>query len=827
LGNRSFVVLLLIGLVPAAGCRFQEKKMLGPSAQATAPSDGISKVLSADTTPPSITIHSGPSNYSNASAETFVFSTTDASGIASIECRLDGGAFQPCSSPRAVSSLTEGLHSFVIRATDRAGNSYTRPAYGWTVDLSGHLVKNGVAFGVIQLPSPAKPKERFAAEELQLYIKRISGADVSIIEGPVFSDRTRVIVGDHPDTAGSRGALAGQGPEAFIVQSQTGVSVPRYLAIAGATEGATAYAAWDFLETLGVRWFLPSHKGEWVPSLPSIRITDHAKLSVPVFTTRNSHFIMVKPAPGEFPRFPVDADLCEHGKEGRDDCELHERASRLYNYRARINSNNAVAKGVLSYAPGVHTVGIYVPLERYYGLHPEWFRMRRTVDIQRLENGLLKTYAVETLRSIPPNTPIETVRASAWQVDFTNETVAREFARNAAAEYAALIREGASPDRLRLIVGPNDEPLRCKVDGADTPCKKWHLESDWADLLDENVGGGADSSFSSLVMRFTRDVEGHFQIAASQLYADLPQLRQVKIDMSAYQNYALPPVRMPAANGIGVSYASWASPDGTNVDYSKPLFAGANLRFELGLAGWIQQLPSPDRVIAYEYYGHYNWFTPWPQKTQIASNIRAFASRGVRSMFATTEFSWGTQGLNMYLYPKLLWNPNLDVAALASEYYEKGYGAQAGTSIRQCQDRLQAQMDTMPGRLEGNELEVYKVFNASIRAECGAWMSNARSVLASLPASDQKWRAQLAVNALTESSRFARITELRASPVQSAASKADAMSELRGIASFACTNDGRWAFDTAIFDRAAKMIIEWVQGTPPPAGSRACTLLGF
>ena len=50
----------------------------------------------------------------------FKFSS-DESG-SSFECKLDKGAFSPCSSPFKV-KLKKGTHRFKVRATDAAGNS--------------------------------------------------------------------------------------------------------------------------------------------------------------------------------------------------------------------------------------------------------------------------------------------------------------------------------------------------------------------------------------------------------------------------------------------------------------------------------------------------------------------------------------------------------------------------------------------------------------------------------------------------------------------------------------------------------------------------------
>jgi hypothetical protein len=86
-------------------------------------------------TAPETTILSGPDPSTNQTDATFTFTSDEAN--ATFECQLDGGGFEPCLSPQTYSSLSEGEHTFSVRATDEAGNTDPTPdSRTWTVDTT-------------------------------------------------------------------------------------------------------------------------------------------------------------------------------------------------------------------------------------------------------------------------------------------------------------------------------------------------------------------------------------------------------------------------------------------------------------------------------------------------------------------------------------------------------------------------------------------------------------------------------------------------------------------------------------------------------------------
>jgi MYXO-CTERM domain-containing protein len=87
-----------------------------------------------DTPAPDTTLTSAPANPTSDPSAAFTF-TSDTGAL--FECSLDGAAFEPCTSPTSFLLLSEGPHTFQVRARDAAGNVDDSPAsHAWTIDLT-------------------------------------------------------------------------------------------------------------------------------------------------------------------------------------------------------------------------------------------------------------------------------------------------------------------------------------------------------------------------------------------------------------------------------------------------------------------------------------------------------------------------------------------------------------------------------------------------------------------------------------------------------------------------------------------------------------------
>jgi large repetitive protein len=97
-----------------------------------------SRSLTVDTTPPVVNITSGPAanEFSSEGSPSFGFAATD-TNLDTVQCKLDGGNFGPCTSASsyAPGSLSDGSHTIVIQATDKAGNQAS-DSRTWSVDTT-------------------------------------------------------------------------------------------------------------------------------------------------------------------------------------------------------------------------------------------------------------------------------------------------------------------------------------------------------------------------------------------------------------------------------------------------------------------------------------------------------------------------------------------------------------------------------------------------------------------------------------------------------------------------------------------------------------------
>jgi len=131
-------------------------------------------------------------------------------------------------------------------------------------------------------PPPAAD-ERSAAEEIQEHLRRITGATVEIIaEGSGLDGRTPIRLGAAADDAlEAEIRRVGSDPSSFaLLVGDDAVSI-RGLSAAG-----TLVGAYELLEQLGVRWFMPGELGLVVPQSKTVQLRPQRTIQTPSFPAR-------------------------------------------------------------------------------------------------------------------------------------------------------------------------------------------------------------------------------------------------------------------------------------------------------------------------------------------------------------------------------------------------------------------------------------------------------------------------------------------------------------------------------------------------------------
>lgn len=151
------------------------------------------------------------------------------------------------------------------------------------------IVQSGIARSSIVLPPCAGEVERFAANELARYVKKITGAELAIGTLPAE--------GMLPAYVGTRSSLAAHGvtdlPEpkkgydGYVIQF-----TPQRLLIAGENARGTLYGVYDFLERCGCRWYYPDFDPkdpEIIPTSKTLAMQPFAVSCAAGFRRRVAH----------------------------------------------------------------------------------------------------------------------------------------------------------------------------------------------------------------------------------------------------------------------------------------------------------------------------------------------------------------------------------------------------------------------------------------------------------------------------------------------------------------------------------------------------------
>jgi hypothetical protein len=227
------------------------------------------------------------------------------------------------------------------------------------------IVENGSPKAVIVLSSDATEAEKFAAQELQTYLRKISGAEIPIKTDSVKLQENRILVGQSRLTEEWGITTEDLAREGFRIKT-----IGNNLALVGRDDAGTQFAVYTFLEKyLGLRWFWPGELGEIVPNMKTIAIGQIDDTEEPDFKWRDR-------GPGGALWGATTGPTEMHARERLLGVTIeHQQEVELWEKRNKWG-------GMKIY--GGHALGEIFPPEKYANTHPEYYAL---VDGKRAVPG--------------------------------------------------------------------------------------------------------------------------------------------------------------------------------------------------------------------------------------------------------------------------------------------------------------------------------------------------------------------------------------------------------------------------------------------------------
>jgi hypothetical protein len=187
-----------------------------------------------DTKNPVVTLDNEPPNPTNQTSATFSFESSK--NPSTYKCKLDGGAFETCTSPKSYGPavLGEGPHTFSVEATDSLNHTGPVTSYDWTIDLTPPAPPS-IAPGAPPATNQTSVSFVFTGEAGATFQCRLDGAAFSACTSPAgysaLADGAHQFAVRATDAAGNTGAAASYGwtvdtiaPETTITHTPDAVS---------------------------------------------------------------------------------------------------------------------------------------------------------------------------------------------------------------------------------------------------------------------------------------------------------------------------------------------------------------------------------------------------------------------------------------------------------------------------------------------------------------------------------------------------------------------------------------------------------------------------
>lgn len=139
----------------------------------------------------------------------------------------------------------------------------------------------------IYLPAEPGAVETYAAEELQVALKKVSGVDFMIVKGGEIPSQNAIVIGSLESSPEVKSKSAELKLTTDEVEQLAVYTIGNTLYLAGNNPRGCLYAVYSFLQReLGVRWLWPGDDGEFMPAKSNFILPKLAWNYVPPFRFR-------------------------------------------------------------------------------------------------------------------------------------------------------------------------------------------------------------------------------------------------------------------------------------------------------------------------------------------------------------------------------------------------------------------------------------------------------------------------------------------------------------------------------------------------------------
>lgn len=481
----------------------------------------------------------------------------------------------------------------------------------------------------VLIATTASKSEVKAATELTQYWGKITGttlkferSDVTPVASP---QQPLVIIGHHPANADLAATV--KEVEETVIDARPGM-----LRLVGgkqepvveddgtvfARDRGTLYAVYNVLDELGVRWYRPEAWGEHVPKRSEVKIAAGLRRHTPDYKYRMS-FMNYRYWPDETP--------------------AQNTMAMRWAYRNRQNTVSGYfirneEFGGTRFIQTLHNYSNLVPPKEYFKTHPEYYAL---VDGKRIENGQLCIGNPEV-----------------------QELVAQK-----------VLEFSDKRKRFETVsIEPDDHARWCQCE----LCTAMDDPNQRTATLEPDASASRPMGNISMSNR----VAAFGTIVAEKVNQEKPGL---KVAWLAYLQQTDAPTKvqsLPANTLVSTAAFSSAFSDPQNAysDYSKDLndpTSVPNQRFVKVLDGWGKMT----ELVTREYWSGIAWMGPMPLIRTMQDRLTAYKKYNITGFYNEVHPHWGPQGIDLYFFTRLAWDPEMDIEKELDLYCENYYGPAA------------------------------------------------------------------------------------------------------------------------------------------------------